>query len=216
MERTKPLLVFALCGLGLALGFSSPAKAVSFYLDATANVGVGFTGLPTDSSTGPMGTTTVGLTAALCLWKDRILLGATSDYRFITEYGQPVSGVSNYRGSYFNLVSPTLGIKIKRFLFKFDYKFLGSYPLLNPTISGQKLVYGSPSGFRGEVIFVWKPFLGIGLFYDSMSFGTRTLDDAPNSTSPLKAWQAGIVVSFLFDTPSQKFLAQKFRGKGSY
>lgn len=213
-DTTTLKVALRIVSLLLLLGLNRQGNAIGFYFDTTLGVGGGPTKYSTDAGSPLIGSTTVGVTVGMLIFKERLLLGFGADYRFCTQWNESPTGTSNYRGSALNLLSPTIGFTYKRILIKLDYKFMGSYSLKNPTISGQFMSYGSPMGFRGEVIFRWKPAIGIGLFVDSTSYSTRTLDSEPQTvTGSLSHLQAGFVITLIFDPAGRKYASTKLGGK---
>ena len=122
------------------------------------------------------------------------LFGATSDYRMINQYSEPTKLVGNRRGKRFNLVAPFVGLITDRFLFKFNYQFLGDYVLSNPTAEGITMSYTDPTGFRGTALFRFNPYLASGVFFEYLQFKTQKLIEEIKLADSYNMWQAGISV----------------------
>lgn len=176
-------------------------KPSKFHWSVYTQMGMGKVSLPSDSQSPSMGFTNLGTTIAPMFLKGKVGLGLSLDYRFITQFSEVVTTVGNRRGSYMNLVAPTLVLNFKKFRFKIAYHMMGTYSLLNTTLAGESISYSKPSGLHAE--------MGVALsksnkFYvtgsmESISFSTKNLDgNSSTLAEPISLNQYAIGIMYVF------------------
>lgn len=208
MFLTRALAVSAIACAALTTGLSRQASAawgesmpllVPFHVDINASAG--YSGLSGESvSESPTLLQWSGGITAAPIFYDTVFVGLTSDFRYIGQYSDVVEQDGNFRGTRWNIASPTLGIKYSGFLLKFDYQVLGDYDLSENTFEGATFSFTEPKGFRGQVLYnVWEQ-LHLGVQYETLKFERfRDSERGEGEVSPaLSLWQAGAVMAWVF------------------
>ncbi len=135
-----------------------------------------------------------------------LLLGATSEYRWIGQYSKVNATVGNFKGSRFSTIAPTLGAQLgDEVVVKISPQIMGPYGLSNTTAEGSKLAYKGPSGFTavgllraGKLIGSKHLHLGIQLEY--LSFSAREIVGvSEHDLDPKLSWfLIGATVAYVF------------------
>ena len=130
--------------------------------------------------------------------------GLLFDYRYFGQMSEVDPALGNFRGKYFQPLSPTVGAVFRDWLVRVDFEFLGNYQLLNKTTEGAEIAYTRPLGFRAAGFYTFKRILKkdirVGLQYEELSFGRREITGFPNlQLDPkLSLSQLGIVLAYGF------------------
>ncbi len=141
-----------------------------------------------------------------------LLVGVTSDYRFINQYSDVTANVGNRRGHRWNIASLTLGTKLpilqNKIIVKGDFQYFGDYVLENTTAQGATLKYKKPMGGRLVGMYpIELPIIGttyFGAHFEYLWFSnlevTSTAEVANDVElgSSLSVWDAGLNVSYMF------------------
>ncbi len=188
------LIGVASFSLNLTL-ISKNAAADMLYLDLSATGSYSkVSGITNPPTLGQFG---LGITAAYN-WTSSIFIGVSSDYRLINQYSDLDVAVGNYRGSRWNMASPTLGFQFGSFVTKIDLQILGNYELANATATGSKIAFKGPIGGRISISYPFQGSIYLGAFYETLSF--KTLNDSASGDSALSQkltlWQSGICVTY--------------------
>ena len=131
---------------------------------------------------------------------DAFLFGITSDYRNIGQLSSIDSHVGNFTGTRFTPVSPTIGLRTRKYFLEIDYQFLGDFSLSNKTAGGASISYAHPQGIRIRVAHQFYHSIYAGLQYETVSFTTqKSSQNGDISLSPsLSLWQAGINIMLVY------------------
>jgi hypothetical protein len=179
-----------------ALGSSVPARAGgSFHLSVDLGLGYAAPSLPGDSSTPALGFGQAGAQLEF-QWK-RLIFGAATDYTIFNQYSPVDPNVGNRRGSYFNPVSPELGVQLGQVLLRASFRFLGTYNLDNVNAADQAISYASPLGFGVVLSGPLHQRIWGGLSYSYTQFSQQvTGGTAANLSSPLSLSVFGLLLGW--------------------
>jgi hypothetical protein len=166
-----------------------------FSLEVITFSGVGSANTtPASSSVGEL---SLGLTGSILVTR-WFGIGVTPSYSFLNQYS-PTSDSGNLRGSRWE-INPTVSFIFNKILIKGEYELIGKYVLTNKSLAGATITYGTLSGYRLSLCYIFKRVL-LGAFYESSSYKTisfsesfsdRTLDPA------LVVTQAGLILGYRF------------------
>ena len=121
----------------------------------------------------------------------KMFVGAMSDFRWISQYSNTEQG--NAYGQRWNMLSPFLGIKVRRFFLKSDYQFLGNYRLARRGLYGEKVSYTTPRGWRTQLAFSLTKNFSTGIFYEDISFKKLKIGEVSTTLqTKLRVWQTGV------------------------
>jgi hypothetical protein len=140
-----------------------------------------------------------GLTSGLKIFSN-LLLGIESEYQTLGQLSEVDASVGNYKGSRWNLISPTLGLVFSKWIFKVNYQFIGDYYLSKKTAGNADLAYSTPSGWKLTLAYALGPHFHLTAFYESIAFrklrasnlSDRALDE------DFRLWQMGMGLSYVF------------------
>ncbi|MEK6577762.1 MAG: hypothetical protein AABZ55_00930 [Bdellovibrionota bacterium] len=164
------------------------------WFNAHTFVGYGNAKATGDRTVPTVGTTTLGAEIGFRIAR-KFLIGASADYRFVTQFSAYDPLVGNRRGSNTTLGSPILGWEFNGMALKAMLHISGNYKIQNTTQSGQSLSYSKASGFRIEFTLPWGTWLKPTAFYESVSYSNQMLDGvATGNPVPLALNQYGIGV----------------------
>jgi len=127
--------------------------------------------------------------------KNRFILGVMSDYHVITQLSALDASVGNRRGTYFNMVSPMLGLDLGKAMVRGTLLMMGQYDMQNLTYFNQALTYSGPMGFRAELGWRVKNRFMPYVFFEQASFSKVILDGVEGAANPglvLQQFGAGI------------------------
>lgn len=142
---------------------------------------------------------TGGVTAGYS-FAEIVLVGLSSDFSFINQYSNPINNGGNYRGTRWNIVSPSLGLQLADFTFIADVEFLGSYNLANSDVNGNSVSFSGPLGGKFRALYsIFSP-INLGVQFEYLTFNTMVNSGTGNQTlSPsLILWQGGLIASYVF------------------
>jgi hypothetical protein len=135
-----------------------------------------------------------------------ISAGLMPDYRFSGQYSSLDPTIGNFRGTRFQLLTPTIVAKIEdAWTLKLGVELSGAYNLSRPTYDGNSLEFASPFGVSLTGLYslanLFKtPRLYGGLQLEYATFGT--IQDSAQGTSSLsssiKMLEFGIAVVYAF------------------
>lgn len=172
------------------------AVAYPTRLSAAYHFGVnGFGGY--SSSTVPNGYSSptlnqFGLGAAAGFGFRGFMLGAATDYRWISQTSDLANGVGNRRGARWNVVSPALFIFFKKFFIQLEAQLLGEYKLTNLTPEGAAVIFKRPIGAKVAFGIPLSHRFYLGAFVESVLFRSQTVTETKELHPPLNLWSTGL------------------------
>lgn len=180
--------------------FSAESKSSGrrlFLFDVSALFGWGSSKIATDTSVPTIGSFNLGLNAGVNIKK--ISLGASYDYRILTQYSSIDPAVGNRRGTFVTPVSIFVRLNFEKIRFGLSLINSGTYEMTDKTALGQTLSYLNPSGFRFEVILKKFTRMTPVFFYESVGFSTLALDGTQTSlTNKLTYSSFGVGAKYEF------------------
>ncbi len=120
-----------------------------------------------------------------------LMIGAVTDYRWITQVSSPTNGSGNRRGERWNTVAPTLFIFFNKFSVQLEAELLGDYKLTNLTPEGARVMYQRPVGAKLTFGIPVSTKVSIGLYAEAVLFRTQTVTETKELHPPLNAWSTG-------------------------
>ena len=134
-------------------------------------------------------------------YQNKWLVGLSSDLSFMNQYNSVGSTAQNFKGHRWNILAPTVGIKLSEAIITVDFEFLGSYVLAATSRNGGNASYQSPLGFTLKGIYpVWDQVIA-GLQFEYLSFSTYS--DSVTGESSLathqKIWQIALLAGYSFN-----------------
>lgn len=128
------------------------------------------------------------------------MLGLSSDFSFINQYSDTATSGANYRGTRWNMVSPTVGFVYKNLTILADAEFLGNYRIYLAAANGGDVAFSSPLGGRIRGTYPVAKNINAGWSFEYMTFGNRTNSISGDATldSKQKLWELGAVVSYIY------------------
>ena len=171
----------------------------SFYTDASGFLGSTNAGGLQLNSAPTLIQMGIGISAGYFV-SGSVFLGVCSDFRYVGQYSDVDPQVGNFRATRWNPISPMVGARIGKVIFKGDVQFLGSYILLNQDSGGAAISYTSPFGVRVVGLYPVYAHLMAGLLFESVSFGTidSSQTGSQSLSNKLKVGQLGITIAYAF------------------
>ncbi len=166
------------------LSFSAESKSSGhklLLLDANALFGWGSSKIATDTSIPSIGSFNLGLNVGANIKK--FSLGASYDYRILTQYSSIDPTVGNRRGNLITPLSVFVRLNFEKIRFGLSLVTSGTYEMTDKTSTGQSLSYLNPSGFRFEIILKKFPRATPMFFYETIGFSTKSVDGFQSALS---------------------------------
>ena len=129
----------------------------------------------------------------------RWMAGLSTDYVAINQTNDPGTNGTNFSGTRWNQVSPTVGAFFGRHLVLFDYEFLGNWSLTKAASNTGSVQYKSLTGYRVRYFYPlnWH-HLNIGAQIESLTY--TTLNNSITGDTTLGTNQAlvqgGVLLSY--------------------
>ncbi len=178
-------------------GSNSGNKHKYFLAEVNALFGFGSSQISTDSSSPNIDSANLGLGVGLNI--RRFTLGVSYDYRSLVQMSDTDPNVGNRRGTFISPGSVFVKLNFDAIHFGFMLVNSGKYEISNTTITGQKLSYTNPSGFRFNINFRKLRGLNPTFFYESVSFSGKELDGTSSTlTNNLNYSNYGLGVRYEF------------------
>jgi len=125
-----------------------------------------------------------------------IYLGVSADYYKVDQTTEPDANFGDRGGVRTNIISPTIGLNFRLLKLKFDYQMQGTYKL-DKEISGEKVSFKDPTGYRIYAGVPMTMFTEIGAFYESVTYKTEINGSSETSMDKkLNISQMGLMIVF--------------------
>lgn len=182
------LLKSSLLALLFGAAFCRPALG-AFHFGFEGFGGYASSSVPQGFSSPTLTESGVGLAAGFGF--RGLMIGAVTDYRWISQLSTPTNGSGNRRGQRWNVVAPTVFIFFKKCFVQIEAELLGDYKLTNLTPEGARVAYQRPVGAKVTFGIPLSPQLSLGLYAEAVLFRTQTVTETKELHPPLNLWSTG-------------------------
>jgi hypothetical protein len=169
-----------------------------WYLSGIGNFDYTSTTAATGASAPSMVTEGLGFLATYRI-TPRWMAGLSTDYKMINQTNDPGTSGTNFSGTRFNVLSPTVGAFFGKHLLLLDYEMMGNWTLTKSASNGGTAAYKNPTGFRVRYFHPlgWRS-LNIGAEFESLSFSTlnNSISGDTTLTTTQALTQFGVLLSY--------------------
>jgi hypothetical protein len=200
-QKIFPLaFVVLLLSLGVSECFADEAGTTPLYFNGNGSVSYGSFGAQVGSYPPKELQYALGGIVAYRLMGSW-LIGLSSDFNFVRQISDVGASGGNYKGTRWNIVSPTIGWLGSKFTALGDLQFLGNYNFsaANAAFGGSDSLTG-PLGFRVRGTYDFAPTCAAGLqfSYTSFSDDSNSISGSINKAQSFSFWSVGIMASHEF------------------